>query len=137
MFVHPTKTHINTPETSSITANNRINHIENIQTNAKQAHEVAKNLINQRIKSKLLDLKAGIQVWLDSQHIQIKGTPKKLAPKHIGPFKFLERTSVMLYKHLGKISDNLHPNNQNNRLERRAQSSHRHSPRCPVVDSSI
>jgi len=25
----------------------------------------------------------------------------------------------MLYKHLGKISDNLHPNNQNNQLERR------------------
>jgi len=28
--------------------------------------------------------------------------------------------AVMLYKSLGKISDNLHPNNQNNRLERRA-----------------
>jgi len=66
IFGYPTKTHINTPETSSITTNNRINHIENIQTNAKQAHEVAKNLINQRIKSKLPDLKAGTQVWLDS-----------------------------------------------------------------------
>jgi len=63
MFGHPTKT---PPETSSITANNRINHIENIQANAKQAHKTAKNLINQRIKSKLPDLKAGIQVWLDS-----------------------------------------------------------------------
>jgi len=30
MFGHPTKTHIDTPETSSITADNRINHIENI-----------------------------------------------------------------------------------------------------------
>jgi len=28
----------------------------------------------------------------------------------------------MPYKHLDKISDNLHPNNQNNWLERRAQS---------------
>jgi len=46
MFEHPTKTHINTPETSSITTDNRINHIENIQTNAKQAYKVAKNLIN-------------------------------------------------------------------------------------------
>jgi len=70
MFGHPTKTHINTPESSSITADNRINHMENIQTNTKQVHEVTKNLINQRIKSKLPDLKTGIQVWLDSQHIQ-------------------------------------------------------------------
>ena len=30
MFGYPTKTHIDTPETSSITADNRINHIENI-----------------------------------------------------------------------------------------------------------
>ena len=30
-------------------------------------------------------------------------------------------SGVMSYKHLGKISDNLHPNNQNNWLERRAQ----------------
>jgi len=28
---------------------------------------------------------------------------------------------VILYKYLGKISDDLHPNNQNNWLERRAQ----------------
>ena len=62
MFRHPTKTHINTLETSSITADNRINHIENIQTNAKQAYEVAKNFINQGIKSKLPDLKVGTQV---------------------------------------------------------------------------
>ena len=74
MFGHLTKTYINTSETSSITANNRINYMENIQTNAKQAHEVAKNLINQKIKSKLSDLKVGTRVWLDSQHIQIKGT---------------------------------------------------------------
>jgi len=59
MFGHPTKTHINIPETPSITANNRINHIENIWTNTKQAHKVTKNFINQRIKSKLSDLKAG------------------------------------------------------------------------------
>jgi len=60
MFGHPIKTHIDIPETSSITADNRINHIENIQTNAKQAHKVAKNLINQRIKSKLSNLKTGM-----------------------------------------------------------------------------
>ena len=46
MFEYSTKTHVNTPKTSSITANNRINHIKNIQTNAKQAYEVAKNFIN-------------------------------------------------------------------------------------------
>jgi len=62
MFGHPTKTYINTSETSSITADNRINHMENIRIKAKQAHKVAKNLINQRIKSKLPDLKAGTQV---------------------------------------------------------------------------
>jgi len=59
MFGHPIKTHINTPETLSITADNRINYIENIRTNTKQVPEVAKNLINQRIKSKLPNLKAG------------------------------------------------------------------------------
>ena len=34
-----------------------------------------------------------------------------------------QASGVMPYKHLGKISDNLHPNNQNNWLERRAQPS--------------
>ena len=95
---HPTKTHIDTPETSSITADNRINHIENIRTNAKQVHEVAKNLINQRIKSKLPNLKAGTQVWLDSRHIQIEGIPKKLTPKCVGPFEILERTRPVNYQ---------------------------------------
>jgi len=95
---HPTKTHIDTPETSSITADNRINHIENIRTNAKQAHEVAKNLINQKIKSKLPNLKVGTQVWLDSRHIQIEGTPKKLALKRVGLFEILERTGPVNYR---------------------------------------
>jgi len=66
--------------------------MENIQINAKQAYKAAKNLINQRIKGKLPDLKTGTLVWLDSRHIQIKGTPKKLIPKHVGPFEILERT---------------------------------------------
>jgi len=30
--------------------------------------------------------------------------------------------TVMPYKSLGKVGDNLHPNNQNNWLERKAQS---------------
>jgi len=60
IFGHFTKQHVDIPETSSITANNRINHMENIWTNAKQAYEVAKNIINQRIKNKLLNLKIGI-----------------------------------------------------------------------------
>jgi len=98
MFIHPTKTHIDTPETSSITTNNRINHMENIQTNVKQAYEVTKNLINQRIKSKLPNLKAGTHVWLDSQHIQVKGTPKKLIPKYVGPFEILEKTGSINYR---------------------------------------
>ena len=72
--------------------------MENIQTNAKQAHEVAKNLINQRIKSKLPDLKIGAQVWLDSQHIQIKGAPKKLTLKCIGLFKILKGTGPVNYQ---------------------------------------
>jgi len=66
MFGYPTKTYIDIPETSSITADNRINHMENIWTNAKQIYEVTKNLINQRIKSKLPNLKVETQVWLDS-----------------------------------------------------------------------
>ena len=98
IFGHPTKTHINTLETSSITTNNKINHMKNIQTNAKQAHKVTKNLINQRIKSKLPNLKVGTQVWLDSWHIQIKGTPKKLIPKHVDLFEILERTEPVNYQ---------------------------------------
>jgi len=47
------------------TANNRINHIENIWTNAKQVYKIAKNIINQRIKNKLPNLKIRTQVWLD------------------------------------------------------------------------
>jgi len=66
MFEHPTKWYVNIPETSSIIANNRINHIENIWTNAKQAYEVVKNIINQRIKNKLSNLEIETQVWLDS-----------------------------------------------------------------------
>jgi len=40
--------------------------MENIWTNAKQVHEVAKNIINQRIKNKLSNLEIGTQVWLNS-----------------------------------------------------------------------
>ena len=80
------------------TANNRINHIENIWTNAKQVYKIAKNIINQRIKNKLPNLKIRTQVWLDFQHIQIEGPSKKLALKQLGPFKILERTGPMNYK---------------------------------------
>ena len=46
MFEHSTKQYVDTPETLFITANNRINHMENIWTNTKQAYKVAKNIIN-------------------------------------------------------------------------------------------
>jgi len=46
IFGHFTKQHVDIPETLSITANNRINHMENIWTNTKQAYKVAKNIIN-------------------------------------------------------------------------------------------
>jgi len=49
-------------------------------------------------KNKLPNLKVGTQVWLDSRHIQIEGTPKKLAPKHIGSFEILERTGPVNYR---------------------------------------
>jgi len=44
---------------------------------------------------------------------------------------------VTPYKCLGKISDILHLNNENNQLERRAWPPQRCSFRCPVMDSSI
>ena len=57
---------------------------------------------------------SGVQECLDGMH---------LAGVYGADFyqKDNRRPAVMLYKRLGKISDNLHPNNQNNQLERRAQ----------------
>ena len=48
------------------------------------------------------------------------GTRHKPIIAHCPKYR-IEGTAVTPYKCLGKISDNLHPNNQNNQLERRAR----------------
>jgi len=47
-------------------------------------------------------------------------------------FREFQEGTVMPYKRLGKISNNLHPNNQNNQLERRAQ-----PPRDVPLDTQL
>ena len=48
------------------------------------------------------------------------GTRHKPIIAHCPKYR-IEGTAVTPYKCLGKISDDLHPNNQNNQLERRAR----------------
>jgi len=107
---HPTKQTLKKPNTSSITVDDRIHHMENIRIKAREAHESSRNLINQRIKKKTPELKIGDKVWLDTQHLQIKGLPRKLLPKRTGPFKILEHTGLVNYRLKLPIHWCIHPN---------------------------
>jgi len=107
---HPTKRTPKEPNTSSITADDRICHMENIRIKAREAHKNSCNTINQQIKNKTPELKIGDKVWLDTQHLQIKGLPRKLSPKRTGLFEILECTGPVNYRLKLPIHWYIHPN---------------------------
>ena len=107
---HSTKQTPKEPNTSSITVDNRLYHIENIRIKAKEAHDNGCSLINQQVKNNTPELKIGDKVWSDTQHLQIKGLPRKLSPKRTGLFEILEHTGPVNYKLKLPIHWWIHPN---------------------------
>jgi len=72
--------------------------------------------------SKLYSVKAlldsgATRSFIDRDFVCLKGINTQTLSRNIPVFNV---DGVTPYKRLGKISDNLHPNNQNNQLERRA-----------------
>jgi len=57
----------------------------------------------------------GMSIMAEASKGSIPGRGKS------APTREEEASAVMSYKYLNKISGNLHPNNQNNQLERKAQ----------------
>ena len=73
MFGHPTKTHIDTPETSSITANNRINYIDVRVANSKAG-------IKPTAPLSAFDKENSMEFPLDSVHYLYKQSNPNPAP---------------------------------------------------------
>jgi len=107
---HPTRQIPEEPDMSSITTDDQLQHMENIRVKAREAHEISRNLINQRIKHKIPELKAGDKVWLNTRHLQLKDLPRKLSPKRTGPFEVLKRTGPVNYKLKLPGHWRIHPN---------------------------
>jgi hypothetical protein len=52
--------------------------------------------------------KVGSHIWLDAQHLKIKSKLQKLNPKHLGPFKVLDRVGALDYRLELPSTMNLH-----------------------------
>src|ERR1700759_2310956 len=73
---------INTPAIE-----NRLTELMKIRQEALTAHELARQLMISRSKSKPFTFKEGDLVWLENRHLKIPYPSSKLAPKREGPFK--------------------------------------------------
>jgi hypothetical protein len=50
----------------------------------------------------------GSHIWLDAQHLKIKSKSQKLNPKHLGPFKVLNRVGNLDYRIELSLTMDLH-----------------------------
>jgi len=107
---HPTKQILEELDTSLIVADDQLWHMENIRIKVREVYEISQNLINQRTKHKIPELKIENKVWLDTWHLQLKGLLRKLLPKRARPFKVLKCTGPINYKLKLPAHWRIHPN---------------------------
>jgi hypothetical protein len=79
-------------------AEKRLTALFRAQNEAQAAHELARQMMMERITQKFIPFKKGDEVWLDSKNLKLPYPMRKLAPKREGPFPIIEVISPLSYR---------------------------------------
>ena len=85
-------------ETTIPSVEKRLNDLEEARKEAIAAHDLARQLVTERIKKISRPFKEGEKVWLEATHLKRGYPSKKLAPKREGPFKIKEVLGPVTYR---------------------------------------
>jgi len=84
-------------KTNAPTTEQRIATIHEARNEAAAAHELARQMVAERMTRGFTPFKKGEQVWLDQRNLKIGYQSRKLAPKREGPFTITEVLGPVTY----------------------------------------
>ena len=76
----------------------RLNKLIKARDEAQAAHELARQLMKNRIKGKTTTFEIGDKVWLEARNLRRNVVDPKFAPKREGPFKIKKVLSTLSYQ---------------------------------------
>src|SRR6266850_1861075 len=88
-----------TPQIDAPVAEDRLNDIQRLRSEANAAHELARNVMMNRTKGSLNRFEAGQKVWLDTRNLHINtAAPRKFWEHRTGPFLIEQKLGPVTYK---------------------------------------
>jgi hypothetical protein len=87
----------------------RIAQLQKAHNKALASHELARQMMANRINKKFQPFKEGDKVWLDSKNLKIGYPTRKLAPKREGPFSITKVISTHAYQLHGEFTPSSTP----------------------------
>ena len=86
------------PKTDVPAVAERLAELTKAREEALAAHELARQIMRERITKKFIPFKEGEQVWLEGRNLKLGYENRKLAPKREGPFKIIKVLGPLTYK---------------------------------------
>ena len=87
----------------------RLNELVKARDEAQAAHELARQLMKNRIRGKTTTFEVGDKVWLEARNLRRNVVDPKFAPKREGPFKIKKVLSTLSYQLELPKSWKIHP----------------------------
>ena len=109
MGYDPTFIPIAYPKTNVPLVQERITELQKARDEALAAHELARQVMKDRITSKFVPFKKGQKVWLEGKNLKLSYATRKLAPKREGPFEITEVLNPLNYRLKLPTSWKIHP----------------------------
>lgn len=98
MGYNPSLIPIAYPKTNVPLVQERLFDLQKARDEALAAHELARQVMKDRIMGKFTPFKKGQKVWLEGKNLKLSYATRKLAPKREGPFEITEVINALNYR---------------------------------------
>src|ERR1700733_990203 len=97
------------PKSDIPTAKKRIAALQHARDEALATHELARQLMAERITRGFTPFKKGEKVWLEAKNLRTGFTTRKLTPRHEGPFAIEKIITLLAYQLKLPVQWRIHP----------------------------
>lgn len=98
MGYNPTLIPIAYPKTNIPLVRERLTELQKAWDEALAAHELARQVMKDRVMGKFTPFKKGQKVWLEGKNLKLSYATRKLAPKREGPIEITEVLNSLNYR---------------------------------------
>lgn len=109
MGYNPSLIPIAYPKTNVPLVQERLFDLQKACDEALAAHELARQVMKDRIMGKFTPFRKGQKVWLEGKNLKLSYATRKLAPKREGPFEITEVISALNYRLRLPATWKIHP----------------------------